>query len=202
MWAQSIAYSIRTFQLIAGWPQRFLLSETVLRSDLIWVSGFNLRMPFPRGSLWIRSRLDFCFAPMHSIAKARLCLELCETSRRALRVGGLWPWTGIRRGAGLPVGTDTTVKAGRVVNWCQGYFQSSWAVFQGVLDTVRHGFGACAGTAALTRPDPASADEKCPAGPGCPGRGVSVAAFTPPAGTDSPARPRKCKPRLVCIQFP
>lgn len=199
MWAQSIAYSIRTFQLIAGWPQRFLLSETVLRSDLIWVSGFNLRMPFPRGSLCIRSRSDFCFAPMHGIAKARLCPELCKTSRRALCAWGLRPWTGIRHGAGLPVGTDTTVKAGRVVNWCQGYFQSSWAVFQSVLDTVRHGFGAWAGTAALTRPDLASADEMCRSRTGLPRQGGQSGCAHPTRGHRFPCSPRKRKPRLICI---
>lgn len=75
MWEQSIAYSIRTFQLIAGWPQRFPLSETVLCSDLIWFSGFNLRMPYPYGSLCVRSCLHFCFAPMHGIAGTSACLE-------------------------------------------------------------------------------------------------------------------------------
>lgn len=196
MWEQSIVYSIRTFQLIAGWPQRFPLSETVLCSDLIWFSGFNLRMPFPYGSLYIRSWLDFCFAPMHGIARASVCVELHSTRGCTLRVcnpsecwehGGRQEWCQGRRspsawlttspqecagampgsgrsslvrlvarrwhptawgwgqwgqvgcplspgctqhGAGLPADMNTTVKAGRLVNWWQGHFQSGWAVSQ------------------------------------------------------------------------
>lgn len=126
MWEQSIVYSIRTFQLIAGWPQRFPLSETVLCSDLIWFSGFNLRMPFPYGSLYIHSWLDFCFAPMHGIARASVCMELHSTCGCTLRVCN--PSEGWEHG-------------GRQ-EWCQGcHSPSAW-----LTTSPRECAGAVAGS--------------------------------------------------------